>query len=134
MPNSIIFLLIGVILVSLAVLLIVLFMKHLKSMNIFIEAIRKEQAVLHNEINQSNQQNNKKNNKKTQVKPNNNKVNNKNKMGNLNSTKLKSSKVSQEELLELIKDKEQVFKKEVTIKPGEVFTDLNIDIDKKIKK
>ncbi|WP_344744425.1 hypothetical protein [Asaccharospora irregularis] len=54
------FLLISVILVVLASVLIVLFKKHLKSMNIFVEEIRKEQEVLHNEINQSNKQNNKK--------------------------------------------------------------------------
>lgn len=134
MPNNVMFLLISVILVVLGSVLIVLFKKHLKSMNIFVEEIRKEQEVLHNEINQSNQQNNKKKNKKTQVKPNNKKVNNKNNMENLNSTKLKSSKVSQKELSELIKGKKQVFKKEVPIKPGDVFVDLNIDIDKNMKR
>ncbi|MEG2869682.1 MAG: hypothetical protein RR894_18265 [Terrisporobacter sp.] len=145
MLNNIVLLIVCIILVSLATILIVLFMKYIKTMNILTEELRKEQEVLYKEIKSNlddknqkktevksnSQQTNKNNQRKIQVKSNNNKPNNKN--TNLNTPTLKSSKVSQQELLELIKDKEQVFKKEVTIQSGGGFTDLDIDISKNKK-
>ena len=76
-------------------------MKHMKTMNMLTEELCKEQKMLYEKL-ESNLYD--KNHKKTEVKPNNNNT-------NLDITSLKSSKVSQQELLELIKDKEQVFKK-----------------------
>lgn len=126
MSSSVLLLIICIILVSLSMTLIVLFMKHIKTMNILTEEFRKEQEMLYKKI-ESNLDD--ENNQKMEVKSNDNKPNNSD--TNLNTTTLKSSKVSQEQLSELIKDKEQVFKKEVTIQPGSGFIDLNIDISKK---
>ena len=123
MLNSMIVLIVGITLVSLATTLIILFMKYVKNMNILIEELHKDQAVLYKEIKTNSDV---KNQQEAEIKPV-IKQNNK----NLNSTTLKSSHMSQQELLELIKDKEQVFKKEVTIQSEGGFTDLNIDISKK---
>lgn len=123
MLNSMIVLIVGITLVSLATTLIILFMKYVKNMNILIEELHKDQAVLYKEIKTNSDV---KNQQEAEIKPV-IKQNNK----NLNSTTLKSSQMSQQELLELIKDKEQVFKKEVTIQSEGGFTDLNIDISKK---
>ena len=123
MLNSMIVLIVGITLVGLATTLIILFMKYVKNMNILIEELHKDQAVLYKEIKTNSDV---KNQQEAEIKPI-IKQNNK----NLNSTTLKSSQMSQQELLELIKDKEQVFKKEVTIQSEGGFTDLNIDISKK---
>lgn len=125
MLNSMILLIVSIILIGLATTLIILFIKYIKTMNILTEELRKEQAVLYKEIKSNLDV---KNQQESEIKPvirQNNK--------NLNTTTLKSSKVSQQELLELIKDKEPVFKKEVTIQPEGGFTNLNIDISNKTK-
>lgn len=125
MLNSMILLIVSIILVCLATTLVILFIKHIKTMNILTEELRKEQVVLYEEIKSNLDV---KNQQESEIKPvirQNNK--------NLNTTTLKSSKVSQQELLELIKDKEPVFKKEVTIQPEGGFTNLSIDISNKTK-
>jgi hypothetical protein len=119
-----VFLLISIILMSLVVIIIVLFMKHLKTIHIFMEQIFKEQSVLYKEmlnIKSSLEINNEI--MKKEIKSYSNKVNN---PLNQNINTLKSSKVSQQELLELIKGKKLGSKKEVTIKPGGAFMDIDI--------
>ena len=128
MLNSMIFLIVSIILVGLGTTLIILFMKYIKTINILTEELRKEQAILY-KYKEKKSNLDVKNQQETEIKPIIRQNNN-----NLNTTTLKSSKVSQQELLELIKDKEPVFKKEVTIQPKEGFNNLNIDISKKNKK
>lgn len=125
MLNSMIILIVSIILVCLAMTLIILLIKHIKTMNILTEELRKEQVVLYEEIKSNLDVKSKQESEiKSVIRPNNK---------NLNTTTLKSSKVSQQELLELIKDKEAVFKKEVTIQPKVGFTNLSIDISNKTK-
>lgn len=125
MLNSMILLIVSIILVCLATTLVILFIKHIKTMNILTEELRKEQVVLYEEIKSNLDVKNQQESEIKSVIRQNNK--------NLNTTTLKSSKVSQQELLELIKDKEPVFKKEVTIQPEGGFTNLSIDISNKTK-
>jgi len=126
MLNSMILLIVCIILISLSTILIILFMKQIKSISTLTEELRKEQKVLYTKI-ESNLDD--KNYPKTKVKPNDNKPNENN--TNLDISSLKSSKVSQQELFELIKDKEPVFKKEVIIHSKGEIKDLNIDISQK---
>lgn len=125
MLNSMILLIVSIILVCLATTLVILFIKHIKTMNILTEELRKEQVVLYEEIKSNLDVKNQQESEIKSVIRQNNK--------NLNTTTLKSSKVSQQELLELIKDKKPVFKKEVTIQPEGGFTNLSIDISNKTK-
>lgn len=119
-----VFLLISLILISLVVIIVVLFMKHINYIHILMEEIRREQLVLYKEI--VNIKSNLESNNdvmKKEIKSYSKKSNN---QANKNSNVLKSSKVSQQELLELIKDRKPVYKKEVTVGPGGKSIDLNI--------
>lgn len=132
-------LMMSIALLSLTIISIVLFVKHLNFMYVFIEEIRENQTLLHREIlelklsgtiigdirdtsgiKHSKSNGNAQIDKRTQT--------NKKTQINDNITDLKSSEVSQEELSKLMEGKELVFKKEVSVNQGEMFIDTNIDI------
>lgn len=142
------FSLIGVAWVCLQIALIVLTIKHFKLMYALTEEVRKEQIALSKEtleiksnliINQKNLIKNLMNNmclcktddsknKNTIKKPPIKKETN---IQTVKTSETKSSQVSEQELLELIKDKEKIFKKQVTIPPGAMSMDVDIDIENK---
>lgn len=154
-------LMMSIVLLSLSIILIVLFLKHINIMYVFIEEMRKVQTSIHSDIveikismariiserlkNIENQEkfvvndtkeknseiikipeikandlpDNRRSKEESQVKP----------YGDINN--LKSSQMSESELSKLIGDKELMFKKQVSVIPGEMFINANIDIDNK---
>lgn len=155
-------LMMSIVLLSLSIILIVLFLKHINIMYVFIEEMRKAQTSIHSDIveikismaritleglkNIENQEkfvvndtkdkknseiikipeikandlpDNRRSKEESQVKP----------YGDINN--LKSSQMSESELSKLIGDKELMFKKQVSVIPGEMFINANIDIDNK---
>lgn len=147
------FLLVSTNFIILEIILIILFMKQLKFIRIFIEEMHRDQIIINKELLQIKRENNNQkentskevnvsetksfnspddedNLQRTQVKSSSNIANNK--QTNLNTTELKSSQVSEQELQELLKGKEQIFNKQVNIQNEKMFVDFDIDItDKK---
>ncbi len=144
MIESNLFLLISVIFIILQIVIIFLFMNHLKFMRIFIEEMRRDQIISYKEISDIKKENNSESVKvsrnetynlqniessiqPSQIKSSNDVVND----TNLSINKLKSSQVSKEELLEMLKGTEQVFANQVNIDTEKMFIDLDIDMKEK---
>lgn len=155
-------LLMSIVLLSLTIVLIVLFLKHINIMYLFIEEMRKAQTSIHSDIVEIKlnlariiserlryaedkeeivAKTTKENNNSGIIKipkikadtlPNNEKSQKQIQLKSLNNnSNLKSFQVSEEELLEMIGDKELVFKKQINVTPGEMFIEANINIDDK---
>ena len=109
-------LVLSIVLLSLTIILILLFIKHLDFMYAFIEEIRRDQILLHKEILEINMGSikNQNNNPKSQV--------------NKQIADLKSSQISNDELEKLIKGKDLMFKDQVNLHPDKMFKDTNINI------
>lgn len=133
----------AMVLLSMSVILIVFFVKHLNLMHAFIGDILKNQALLHKDILElkvnlttleeiEKTKNIRDANKYTKPKSSspiktkdsiqdNSKINEE-------ITDLKSSQITEEELSKLMEGKELVFRKQVNVTPGEMFLDTDIDI------
>ncbi|WP_300386202.1 hypothetical protein [Clostridium sp.] len=113
-------------------------------MRIFIEEMRRDQIISYKEISDIKKENNSESVKvsrnetynlqniessiqPSQIKSSNDVVND----TNLSINKLKSSQVSKEELLEMLKGTEQVFANQVNIDTEKMFIDLDIDMKEK---
>lgn len=151
MIDNNLFLLISVIFIILEIIIVFLFMNHLKFMRIFIEELRRAQIVTYKELAEIKKENTNQSSKisiNESYNPSINKnpiINNtitkiqeisstnlaNNNQGNINVTELKSSKVSEAELLEMLKDTEQIFAKKVNMDSGKVIMDIDIDIEEK---
>ncbi len=153
-------LMMSMVLLSLSIILIILFLKHINIMYVFIGEIRKSQTSIHKDIVEIklniariiseglkhieyreesviNDAKEKKDSKVIKIP----KINLDSLPDNARNKKdikeefdgdisdLKSSQVSEDELLKLIGDKELMFKKQISVSPGEMFIDANINID-----
>lgn len=115
--------LIAVISLALQITLIGLFIKHLN----LTKEISKTHLLLHENLLQI-RLNSSKLRSETILRNFENKNINKSTKQNDKVTDLKSTPVSKEELDKLMKGKELAFKKEINIKPGEMFINTDIDI------
>lgn len=112
-----------IVLLALKIILISLFVKFLN----LIKEISNTHILLHEDLLQIRLNLNKIENEKL-LKDFKNKNINKPIKNNNETTELKSSSISKEELEKLMEGKELAFKKDIHIKPGEMFVNTDIDL------